>query len=184
MIYQIEVKLKDIRPPIWRRIQVRGNTTLYKLHGILQVVMGWEDYHLHEFEIDGKNYGPPQDGFADPLVFFGEPINEKKVKLSEVIRAEKARFLYTYDLGDDWRHELLVEKIMPAEKGQRYPVCLKGERACPLEDCGGTWGYSDLLEARKHPDDPQCQELLEWAGEFDPEELDLEEINSYLKEMK
>ena len=183
MIYQIKVSLKDIRPPIWRRIQVRGNTTLYKLHGILQVVMGWEDYHLHEFDIDGKNYGPPQDGFADSLGF-DKPINEKKVKLSEAICAENARFLYTYDLGDDWRHKLLVEKIMPEEKGQRYPVCLKGEQACPPEDCGGTWGYSDLLEALKHPDDPECRELLEWAGEFDPEEFDLDEINSYLKEMK
>jgi len=183
MIYQIKVSLKDIRPPIWRRIQVRDNTTLYKLHGILQVVMGWEDYHLHEFEIDGENYGPPLDEFADPFGF-DKPINETKIKLSEAICAEKVRFLYTYDFGDDWRHELLVEKVIPAEKGQQYPVCLKGKRACPPEDCGGAWGYQDLLEAREHPDDPERQELLEWAGEFDPEEFDLDEINSCLKKMK
>ncbi len=183
MIYQIKVSLRDIRPPIWRRIQVRGNTTLYKIHKILQVVMGWEGYHLHEFEIDGESYGPPQEEFADPFGF-SEPLNEKKVKLSEVIHAEKVRFLYTYDFGDNWRHELLVEKILPAEKRQQYAVCLKGKRACPPEDCGGVWGYQDLLEARKHSDDPKCQELLEWAGEFDPEEFDLDEINSYLKKMK
>ena len=183
MIYQIKVSLKGIRPPIWRRIQVRDNTTLYKLHGILQVVMGWEDYHLHEFEIDGESYGPPQDEFTDPFGF-SETINEKKVKLSEVICAEKVRFLYTYDFGDNWRHELLVEKILPAEKGQQYTVCLKGKRACAPEDCGGAWGYQDLLEAREHPDNPECQELLEWAGEFDPEEFDLDEINSHLKKMK
>jgi len=184
MIYQIKVRLNDIRPPIWRRIQVRGNVTLYKLHTILQVVMDWGNYHLHEFEIEGHVYGPPQDGFPDPLAFFDEPVNEKKVKLSELIREEKVKFLYTYDFGDDWRHELLVEKIMPAEKGKRYPVCVKGKRACPPEDCGGVWGYYDLMEAREHPDDPQCQELLEWAGEFDPEEFDVGAINSYLKEMK
>ncbi len=183
MIYQIKVSLKGIRPPIWRRIQVRDNTTLYKLHRIPQVVMGWEDYHLHEFEIDGESYGPPQDEFTDPFGF-SETIIEKKVKLSEVIRAEKFRFLYTYDFGDNWRHELLVEKIVPVEKGQQYPVCLKGKRACPPEDCGGAWGYQDLLEAREHPDDPECRELLEWAGEFDPKEFDLDEINSYLEEMK
>jgi len=184
MIYQIKVTLKDIRPPIWRRIQVRDNISLYNLHGILQVVMGWYDYHLHEFEIDDARYGPPQDGLPDPLGFFDKPINEKKAKLSKVIRKEKTRFLYTYDFGDDWRHELLVEKILPAEKDKQYPVCVKGKRACPPEDCGGAWGYYDLLEARNHPDDPECAELLEWAGEFDPEEFDLDEINSELREMK
>jgi hypothetical protein len=183
MIYKIKVSLKDIRPQIWRRIQVHGNTTLYELHRILQVVMGWEDYHLHEFKIDGESYGPPQDEFTDNFGFSGS-INEKRVKLSEVIRAEKVRFLYTYDFGDDWRHELLVEKILLPEKGQKYPVCLKGKRACPPEDCGGVWGYQYLVEAREHPDDPECHERLEWAGEFDPEEFDLDEINSCLKKTK
>ncbi len=184
MIYQIKVKLRDIRPPIWRRIQVHDNITLHKLHEILQVVMGWENYHLHEFESDGQRYGLPQDKFSDPLDFYDKTINERKVKLSEVIHAEKVKFLYTYDFGDNWEHELLVEKIIEAEKGKRYPICVTGKRACPPEDCGGPWGYYDLLEALEHPDDPESRELLEWAGEFDPEEFDLDEINSCLKKKK
>ena len=183
MIYQIKVKLKDIRPPIWRRIQVQANINLFKLHGILQVLMGWDDYHLHEFEVEGARFGPSPDEFPDPA-FADELIDEKRIKLSTLISEEKVKFLYTYDFGDNWQHELLVEKIMPEEKGKRYPVCIAGKRSCPPEDCGGVWGYGDLLEAIKHPDNPEAEELLEWAGEFDPEEFDLEEINSYLKEMK
>jgi len=184
MLYQIKVQLKNIRPPIWRRIRVNGSVTLFELHNILQVVMGWDDCHLHEFEIAGERYGPPQDEFPDPFGFSDKPINEKKVKLSEVAPAEKSKILYTYDFGDNWRHELLVEKIVPAEEAAQYPVCLKGKRACPLEDCGGSWGYYGLLEAREHPDDPRSEELLEWAGEFDPEEFDLDTVNKSLQKIK
>jgi len=183
MIYQVKITLKDIRPRIWRRIQVNGDVTLYKLHNILQVVMGWGNYHLHEFEIGGRRYGPP-DEESIGLDFEDSVVDDKKVKLSEAAPAEKSRLLYTYDFGDDWRHELLVEKIIPAEKGKQYPVCLKGQRACPPEDCGGPWGYSDLLEAREHPDDPEAEELLEWAGGFDPEDFDIDKINRRLKKIK
>ncbi len=185
MIYQIKVQLNNIRPAIWRRFQVQDNITLYNLHQILQIVMGWEDYHLHEFEIQEQRYSAPMDE-ADGFSFFEDDtaVDERKVKLSQVVRKEKAEFIYTYDFGDDWRHKLLVEKIMPAQKEQQYPVCVKGKRACPPEDCGGPWGYSDLLEAVDHPDDPNSEELLEWIGEFDSEEFDLDEINSCLIELK
>jgi hypothetical protein len=183
MVHQLKVKLKDIRPVIWRRIQVNGSTTLYKLHDILQVAMGWENCHLYEFEIAGRRYGPPDDEFAG--MAFGEPaVDDKKAKLSEVAPVVKCRLLYTYDFGDGWEHDVTVEKILPDEKGGQYPVCLAGERACPPEDCGGPWGYADLLEAIEHPDDPDSEELLEWAGDFDPEKFNIDQINKRLKKIK
>ena len=183
MVHQLKIKLKDIRPVIWRRIQVKGNTTLHKLHDILQVTMGWEDDHLHEFEIGGRRFGPPADGFAG--LDFGEAVvSDKKAKLSDVLPEKKSKLLYTYDFGDGWRHDVTVEKILPAEKGRQYPVCLAGERACPPEDCGGPWGYAHLLEALKHPDDPDNEELLEWAGDFDPEQFDIDQINKWLRRIR
>lgn len=183
MVHQLKIKLKDIRPTIWRRIQVEGNTTLYELHDILQVAMGWENYHLYEFEIGSRRYGPPDDDFED--LDFGEPVvNDKKAKLSHVAPVVKSKLLYTYDFGDGWRHDVIVEKILPDEKGRQYPVCLAGERACPPEDCGGPWGYADLLEALKHPDNPDSEDLLEWAGDFDPEAFDIDQINKRLKRIK
>ncbi len=183
MIYQIKITLTGIRPAIWRRIQVRDNITLEKLHDIVQIAMGWENCHMHEFDIGGQQYGITE-GLYNSLDVPSTVKNDKKVKLSRVITAEKTKFLYTYDFGDNWEHELLVEKILPEEKGKPYPLCLKGKRACPPEDCGGVWGYADLLEALKNPDDPEHEDLLEWAGEYDPEEFDPDLVNDELKTIK
>lgn len=179
-IYQIKVTLDDTHPPIWRRILVPGNTTLLKLHDILQIVMGWEDYHLHMFTIEGLIYGDPADDE------FGElgTMNEANYKLSEVIYGEGQRFSYEYDFGDSWEHTLLVEKILPPAEGVRYPLCLKGKRACPPEDVGGVWGYQLFLEAIRDPQHAEHEEYLAWVGgEFDPEAFDLEEVNANLRSM-
>jgi hypothetical protein len=106
----------------------------------------------------------------------------RRVKLSEVYHGPKTKFMYEYDFGDSWEHEILFEKEMPAEPGSHYPVCLEGERACPPEDCGGVWGYADLLKVIKNPEHEEYEEMMEWVGEdFDPEAFDLDEINSALK---
>ena len=105
----------------------------------------------------------------------------RKVTLATLVRGEKAKFLYEYDFGDSWDHELLVEKVLPAEAEKRYPVCLTGKRACPPEDCGGIWGYASLLEAIRDPEHPEHDEMVEWVGdEFDPEAFDLDEVNREL----
>jgi len=179
-IYQIKVSLDDIHPPIWRRILVPGNTTLLKLHDILQIVMGWEDYHLHMFIIEGFIYGNPKDDEYGDL----GTLDEANVKLSQVVYGEKHRFQYEYDFGDSWDHTLLVEKILPAEDGVHYPICLKGKRACPPEDVGGVWGYENFLEAIHDPSHDEHEDYLLWiGGEFDPEAFDLGEINSRLHSM-
>ncbi|MBI5251799.1 MAG: plasmid pRiA4b ORF-3 family protein [Desulfomonile tiedjei] len=172
--YQIKVTLRDIRPPIWRRMLVPCDIRLDNLHRVLQVVMGWTDSHLHEFIIDGVSYGDPS---LD--VDMGDDVeNEKRFNLHKVVPGEKSKFHYLYDFGDSWEHEILVEKILPIEKGTRYPVCLAGKRACPPEDCGGAPGYENLLEALKDPSHPEHEEMFEWLpGDFDSEKFDIKSIN-------
>ncbi|MGE5601459.1 MAG: plasmid pRiA4b ORF-3 family protein [Nitrososphaerales archaeon] len=169
-IYQIKVTLRGVRPPIWRRIQVPDNFTLAKLHRIIQVVMGWDNYHLHVFSWEGLEYGDPDRDLGIR--------SDARVRLSQLHLLEKSRFRYEYDFGDSWEHDLLVEKILPPERGVTYPRCLTGKRACPPEDVGGIWGYANFLEAMQDSAHPAHEEYLEWiGGEFDSEAFDLEAVN-------
>lgn len=177
-VYQLKVTLRDTKPPIWRRIQVRSDVTLGKLHDILQVIMGWEDDHLHQFMIDDVYYSR-----IYPDLDFGRKVeDESKVKLDQVIPAENIRFGYEYDFGDNWYHQIPVEKILSSEERKYYPVCIKGERACPPEDVGSVWSYDSFLSILSDPDNPERVDLLEWVGgDFDPEQFDLEAVNKKLR---
>ena len=130
---KLRISLMEHTPTIWRRLLVPGEIKLSKLHLIFQVAMGWENYHLHAFEIAGQRYG-----MADPEWEMDE-IDEETVAMVDVV-AERARFFYEYDFGDSWRHEVVVESIEPAKPVLKNAVCLEGQRACPPEDCGGTAG--------------------------------------------
>ena len=178
-IYQIKVTLGDSKPPIWRRILVPINITLGELHDILQVVMGWADYHLHQFIVGRTYYGVPHPDYGFDMR------NEKRVKLNQIVAGEGFKFRYEYDFGDSWLHNLLVEKVLPPQPGQQYPVCIKGKRACPPEDVGGVWGYYGFLEAIQNPNHPEHEGYLEWVGdEFDPEEFDLDVVNEALRALR
>ena len=180
-IYQIKVTLNDSKPPIWRRILVPINITLGELHHILQAVMGWEDYHLHQFIVGGTYYGVLHPDYDDYL----EMRDESQVRLNQIIAGEGFKFRYEYDFGDGWLHNLLMEKILPPEPGQQYPLCIKGKRACPPEDVGGIWGYYGFLEAIRDPGHPEHEEYLEWVGgEFDPEAFDLDVVNEVLRALR
>jgi hypothetical protein len=169
-IYQFKVALLDIRPAVWRRIQV-PDCTLADLHGYIQAAFGWWNYHLHQFDIDGERYGPPA---PDDLDFGLEMIDETDVPLSKLIpkSGRKSRWIYEYDFGDGWRHEVLFEGFASVDPKARYPQCVGGERACPPEDCGGPWGYADYLAALADPRHERHEELLEWRGPFNPEAFD------------
>ena len=174
-IYQLKISLRDIRPPIWRRVQVQSSTTLSDLHLIIQAAMGWYNCHLHSFSIQGIEYGKPEPDYGLDLR------DENKAKLNQVIKQEKSKFSYTYDFGDSWEHSILVEKILPKEPKVSYPLCLKAKRACPPEDCGGAWGYMEFLEALQDPQHPEHENFQEWIeGNFDSEFYDLQEINQRL----
>ena len=177
-IYQLKITLKDFRPPIWRRVQVKSNITLGKLHQIIQASMSWTNSHLHGFSIGGVEYGQPVPELDLEIK------NEQKVKLDKVVTGEKKKFLYTYDMGDSWEHEILVEKVLPYDPLVRYPVCLTGKRACPPEDCGGVWGYAEFLEAITQPDHPEHESMLEWVGgAFEPDAFILSEVNQLLQQI-
>jgi hypothetical protein len=179
-LYQFKITLVESKPPIWRRIQVK-NSTLDKFHERIQTAMGWTNSHLHRFEIKGERYGDPEnldDGYDD-----FHCVDSKTTKISDIVPKDGKRihFLYLYDFGDNWRHEVIFEGCLRAESGQRYPLCLEGQRACPPEDVGGIWGYADFLEALADPSHEEHEEFKQWAGNFDPEEFDTEKMTKMMK---
>ena len=179
-VYQVKVTLHPTQPPIWRRILIPGSTTLLKLHDILQIVMGWENAHLHMFEVRGLDYENPEE---DETGVMGM-VDEAKVKLNKIIHHERQRLRYIYDFGDSWDHTLVVEKILSAQESLRYPICLKGKRACPPEDVGGVWGYENFLKAIQDPEHDEHEDYLNWIGEeFDPDAFDLNAVNDRLHHM-
>jgi len=181
VIYQIKVTLRGSQPPIWRRIQARTDTTLAKLHRILQRVMGWKDAHPHQIVIRDERYGVPDEEDVGPR----KTRDERRYRLSDVVPTEGSQFRYDYDFGDNWQYVLAVEKALPPEEPVRYPVCLAGARACPPEDVGGTPGYEGFLEAISDPKHPDHEECLEWiGGTFDPEAIDMDAVNQLLNEMR
>lgn len=178
VIYQLKITLGDVKPPVWRRVQVK-DCTLANLHDVIQTVMPWTNSHLHAFEVGGEQYGEPDPtGMMDVM----EMKNEARIKLSQIANQGHKKFTYTYDFGDNWEHVVLIEKALDAEAGVRYPRCVAGRRACPPDDCGGAWGYGDFLEAISDPQHERHEELLEWiGGEFDPEEFSVEAVNERLR---
>ncbi len=179
-VYQFKITLKDIKPLIWRRIHVPKTYTFWDLHIAIQNVMGWYDSHLHEFEIVNPLSGTktiigiPNDDedFANYKTLPGW-----KQKISDYFSKENQSANYIYDFGDNWEHKIILEKILPKENNITYPLCVKGERACPPEDCGGTYGYEDFLKIIRDPDDEQHERMLEWiGGEFDSEHFNPKEV--------
>jgi hypothetical protein len=177
-IYQLKVTLKHIRPPIWRRFLVSSDITFYKLHLILQEVMGWANYHLYQFDVGGTTFTD-----AETVAELGGR-DATKDKLNRFVQREGDKFLYEYDFGDDWQHEIVLEKVLTAEEGIHYPTALKGKRACPPEDVGGPWGYAMFLEAIQNPAHDEYEAMLEWiGGEFDTEAFDLNAVNRALQRL-
>lgn len=174
-IYQIKITLRDSKPPIWRRVELPSATTLPKLHSIIQTVMGWYDYHLHQFKVGRIVYGVP-----DPDDYI-EVHDERRVKLNQVLANPKDKFVYEYDFGDSWEHVVELEQILPPDPSASYPRCTAGKRSGPPEDCGGIWGYAGLLDTLADPGHPEHATMLEWVGgDFDPELFDLEATNQAL----
>lgn len=175
-VHQLKITLLEVDPSIWRCVLFTSDASLGDLNFILQAAMGWTNSHLHQFTIDGAD-------FSDPQFEMDEADDEFAVTLAEVAPAEHRRFNLLYDFGDGWDHEVVVEKILPREPGQRLPCCLAGERARPPEDCGGPWGYQDFLAAIGDPEHEEHEAMLEWVGgAFDPEAFDLAALNKRLPE--
>ena len=175
---QLRISLMEHTPTIWRRLLVPGEITLSKLHMVFQAAMGWEDYHLHYFEIGGQRYGTLDEDFET------EDIVDEAVTFVDVIKAPM-RFSYEYDFGDSWRHEVVVESIDLVPLMLKFAICLDGQRSCPPEDCGGTGGYEEFLEAIANPDHEEHDDYVGWLGlPFDPERFSLAQTNVALQRVR
>ncbi len=170
-IHELRVTLRGSEPAIWRRVQVKSDMTLARLHGVLQTSMGWTNSHLHQFQAGATCYGERDAEFP-------ERRSEKQALLGEVLREPNDTLVYQYDFGDGWEHDVVLERVLPPVPGCKYPYMTGGERACPPEDCGGLGGYEELLRVLADPADPEHEDLVEWVGgSFDPEEFDVAERN-------
>lgn len=172
-IFQVKLWLRETEPTIWRRLEVPSDITLPKLHRVIQIAMGWEDCHLHQFEIGRRRYEVP-----DPEdLYDSEAIDERRVRLDRVVENVGAEFSYLYDFGDGWEHGLLLEAIVLSEPGVPYPRCTAGALSGPPEDAGGPYSYQEYLEALADLGHERHEELLAWRGPFNPERFDLKAIN-------
>ena len=177
-IFQVKIGLIGVaKPPVWRRLLVPAEIGLDRFHEVIQAAMGWTDTHMHVFSTESAEYGMPDSDLGHR--------DERSATLVRLLSAPGDRIRYTYDFGDDWEHEIALEKILVPEPDQRYPSCVAGRSACPPEDCGGVWGYAHLREALADPTHEEHEELMDWLGletpsEFDPAAFDLDEANEAL----
>jgi hypothetical protein len=175
-VHQFKIALDGITPPVWRSIQLPSESSFWDLHCAINDAMGWEDAHLHEFQVGGKRHGqrigiPMEDDM---------PVGDDSVRadwdvpLSDHFAKRGASCSYLYDFGDGWSHTVKLEATLPREPGTKYPRCLDGARACPPEDCGGPPGYEQLCATIANPEaaDEDAEELLDWFGDYDPEAFD------------
>lgn len=178
-IYQLKVTLQHVKPLIWRRVLVLSSTELRSLHEILQVVMGWQNCHLHQFLAGKRRYGTPDPDFDDGTA------SEEGVRISSLLKARNDRVHYEYDFGDGWTHQIVLEDILPFTPGAVVPLCTAGERSCPPEDVGGPHGYQEFLGAWLDPADPGHKDMRQWAGKrFAPEKFDAGAVNRKLGKLK
>lgn len=177
--YQVQIALRNFKPKIWRRLIVDPETSLEDFHRIIQTAMGWTNSHLHQFIKDKQFYSLPSEDDWDN----SDSIDYRPFKIKDFLIKEKDRMVYEYDFGDGWEHDIILEKQILFDNDLIYPTCTKAVSACPPDDCGGVWGYSNLLTILADPKHQEHEEMKEWIGEyFDPDFVDLEEINDNLKE--
>jgi hypothetical protein len=178
-IVELKVRLRDVEPPVMRRVQIPGDYSLHRVHDVIQAVMGWYDMHLHEFKVGGKTYGQPD--IEGELSFGVRIYDDRNIKLGKLIERGVREFTYTYDLGDDWQHDVEVVRTLAPEQGVDYPVLVEWSGACPPEDVGGPPGYEEFLKAISDPEHEEHDDVVAWSGgDFDPQFLDLEAVDAML----
>lgn len=197
-ILQLKITLSNINPPVWRRILIPDNFTFWQFHSAIQDVFIWSNGHLHRFyvgriwdlysdKIEIPNpYEEEEDSWSPDFDHPSIPKHGKKyletiTLLSQFLQKPKDKVGYVYDYGDDWQHRILLEKVLEYDPKQKYPQIIAGKRACPPEDCGGPWGYKNLIEILTNPKHKEHQDTVDWlyldsAYDFDPEVFDLAEI--------
>lgn len=170
-LFRFKITIQYTSPPIWRRIVI-PDCTLAKLHSYIQAAFDWENAHLHAFTIDGKQYGPSDhemDGIDESTITLGKLLPKSK---------NSAKWLYEYDFGDDWRHQIVFEGHPKPDPKLTYPICLDGKQAGPLEDIGGPEGYADYVR------ELAAGEADEDDEDFDPAAFDADEVTKKLRKIR
>lgn len=181
-VYQLLVELDEVEPRVWRRLWVPDTLTMARLDRVIQTAMGWTNSHLHEFEVDSKRYGIPDD----EGVYDTPTLDDRRHKLGAVLGEAVSGFNYTYDFGDNWRHTVTIEKrLLPDDSFNTWPLCIAGQNACPPEDVGGVGGYAEFLEAIADPGHDEHAEMWQWGGgPFDPKGFDVNATNAALRQLR
>ena len=174
-IYQLKITLQgSSKPPIWRQVLVASEINFQELHAIIQGAMGWTNSHLHAFTDRKRSFsiGIPEDEDFGMM----EVTDGRKKKISTLLKKENDQLLYEYDFGDGWEHTIELQKILPADDKLSYPYLLTGKGKCPPEDCGGIWGYYNMVKAINDPKHPEHDDFVEWTDfeHWDTHELNLE----------
>ncbi len=178
-VFQLRIRLEGIDPPVWRRVLVPGGVRLAKLHDIFQAAMGWTDSHLHNFTIGDQLYGMQFDDYPE-----GE-LDETEHTVFVALRGGVRRFVYEYDFGDSWTHEVVIEDFAFVSHTLKFGVCLDGQGACPPEDVGGIGGYEQFLEALADPLHEEHDDMLVWVGfRFDPAVFSVASANVALQRVR
>lgn len=175
-IYQLKISLRDFKPTIYRKVLVQSTTLLPEMHAIIQVLMGWNNSHLHHFSKNRLFSFPTYDD-----AFYEPDFDYYSTKISDLLEKPNQRCRYEYDFGDSWDHEIVLEKILEPDENLAYPVCVKGKMNGPVEDCGGVYGYENLIEIQSNPRHKEFKGVTEWVGGIWAfEHFDLNEINTQL----
>jgi len=177
-IIELRVVLYGIKPSVYRTIQIQASATFYHLHMALQEAFGWHDGHLHSFMLDGEEIGMNEfNEFEED-----EVQDEHSIHLSKKLFREKQKFIYLYDFGDNWKHQITVTKFIEAKEGTFYPRCVRGARNTPPEDCGGIWGFEEFKKIMSDKNHPEYEEMKEWyGGEYDSDHFSKEVLNERYK---
>lgn len=183
-IARIRITLDDIEPAIWRRVELPLSNSLKTLHLAIQAVMLFENYHLFRFDVSEASYGIRfDDDYMDP------PTRDAgNIRLAKLVERDVTAFAYTYDFGDDWRHNIVIEEVLPADPSADpsadYPRFVDGERRAPPEDVGGPPGFEEFLDAMAKPRHPEHKSVLEWYGRpFDPTDISPDEIDARMAKL-
>lgn len=182
---QFKIQLKNVSgPKVWRRVIVPAHFSFHKFHHVIQEAFGWYNSHLYEFSPNGLCSYP---AISIPEYSEEEISDSNKVKLSEIFENKRQKFMYVYDFGDNWEHEIILEKI--TKDYGKFAECIDGKGACPPEDCGAFWGYADLKKIMKNPKHPEYSETKEWLGlsknkTWDAKKFDLEKVARKVRRVK
>lgn len=184
-ILQLHISLENSDPLIYRTIQLKTGTSFFELHHIIQIAMGWQNYHLFEFNLDGYRIGMIDETDKSSGYGSDQVLDATIILLTDILSCEKDSFVYTYDFGDCWLHNITIEKNLKKVPKVSYPICIEGQLNCPPEDCGGVSGFNYILSIIGDKKHPEYKDTRQWVGKkYDPLIFDKEKTNKQLKQLR